>query len=168
MCVHTVSGCGSISHLLLPFTLYLVKSYQSLRDTITDHVIVSDLSVIPVPPTQPTVYLLRTAGQLGTPPRSSKPVSSPLPNTFAEQAANAFQNVSACLAVANAAPSDVSKLNIYGVNLTEALRDIVAAAVRDFFGDSGHAPPSVLIGVSALAIPGFLIEVEAEAAIEVD
>jgi enamine deaminase RidA (YjgF/YER057c/UK114 family) len=113
------------------------------------------------------VYLLRTAGQVGTPPSITP--TAPIPLSFREQAENAFSNVATCLALGGATPRDITKITIYVVNYELSLRDILVDVIAAFFstndGEKPHAPPSTLLGVAALASKEFLIEVEAEAAI---
>lgn len=80
------------------------------------------------------------------------------------QARQAFRNLIAALASVGAAPTDVAKITWYVVNYSENLRPTIAAARREAFGE--YAPASTLVGVQALALPGFLIEVEATAVLD--
>jgi enamine deaminase RidA (YjgF/YER057c/UK114 family) len=128
----------------------------------------SDLSIVPVPPGQSTVYLLRTAGQVGMPPPSSS--ATEMPQSFQEQAQNALQNVAACLVAGGAKPQDITKLTIFVVDLDASARNALIHLITEFFTDEDghqHRPPSSLVGVAALAMPAFLVEIEADAAIAI-
>ena len=86
------------------------------------------------------------------------------PGDLATQARVAFANVGRALASAGAAPEHVAKLTIYVVHhRPEYLADISAARAA-VFGD--HKPTDTLVGVEALAEPGYLIEVEAIAVVD--
>ncbi|KAJ9634725.1 hypothetical protein H2204_006174 [Knufia peltigerae] len=137
----------------------------------------SELSVVPIPSVDPTVYLLQTAGQVGGPPPAAAAAAEggPFPTSFREQAVNAFANVAAVLALKGATPRDVTKITIFVPNLDTAKRDLLPGVITDFLLRGGsrtghdeqtvHQPPSSLIGVAALASPEFLIEVEASAVV---
>ncbi len=76
------------------------------------------------------------------------------------QARQAFRNLRAVLDSAGAAPSDVVSLRIYIVNYKPADAEAVGSAYRGFFASEG-TPATTWLGVSVLADPGFLIEIEA-------
>jgi enamine deaminase RidA (YjgF/YER057c/UK114 family) len=81
------------------------------------------------------------------------------------QARQAFVNLRAVLEAAGGALSDVVSLRIYVVDYRPEKAKAVGTALRHFF--PGEATPaSTWIGVSALADPGFLIEVEAIAVLD--
>jgi enamine deaminase RidA (YjgF/YER057c/UK114 family) len=81
------------------------------------------------------------------------------------QARQAFTNLRAILEAAGGTLADVVSLRIYVVDYRPEQARALGSAFRDFF--SGEAPPaSTWIGVSALADPGFLIEVEATAVLD--
>ncbi len=81
------------------------------------------------------------------------------------QARQAFLNLRAVLEAAGGALSDVVSLRIYVVDYGPEKAQAVGSAFRHFF--SGEAQPaSTWVGVSALADPGFLIEVEATAVLD--
>jgi len=81
------------------------------------------------------------------------------------QARQAFLNVQAVVEAAGGALSDVVSLRIYVVDYRPEKAEAVGKAFRHFF--SGEASPaSTWIGVTALADPGFLIEVEATAVLD--
>jgi enamine deaminase RidA (YjgF/YER057c/UK114 family) len=129
----------------------------------------SNLSVVAIPPVNPSIYLLQTAGQVGTPPPTTP--SSPIPTSFREQAENAFANVAACLALKSATPRDITKITIFVVDLNLSIRGPLIEVIENFFrgeeGGTPHKPPSSLIGVVRLASSEFLIEVEATAVVAV-
>lgn len=125
----------------------------------------SHISIVPMPPKNPTLHFLTVAGQLGTPPPTTPP--TPLPATFREQAINAFANLGQCLTLGGATPRDVTKINIYIVGLDPSMRGDLIEVITEFFTFEGeqHKPPSCLLGVAALAAKGFLIEVDATAVV---
>jgi enamine deaminase RidA (YjgF/YER057c/UK114 family) len=75
------------------------------------------------------------------------------------QTTQVFENLKIALAAAGAAPKDVVKTNIYVVNFKAedipAIRDI-----RNAFFANVEPPASTLVGVTALANPDWLIEIE--------
>ncbi len=64
-----------------------------------------------------------------------------------------------------ATPADVTKITIYIVGYKPELRLSLGEARSAVFG-SATLPASTLVGVQALAEPGFLIEVEAIAVVD--
>ena len=86
------------------------------------------------------------------------------PGDLAAQARQAFANVGRSLAAAGAGPSQVTKITIFVVHhRPEYLPDISAAGIAVF---GYHKPADTLVGVEALAEPGYLIEVEAIAVVD--
>jgi enamine deaminase RidA (YjgF/YER057c/UK114 family) len=86
------------------------------------------------------------------------------PGDLAAQARQAFANVGHSLAAAGAGPEQVTKITIYVVHhRPEYLSDISEARIA-VFGD--HKPADTLVGVEALAEPGYLIEIEAIAVVD--
>jgi enamine deaminase RidA (YjgF/YER057c/UK114 family) len=83
---------------------------------------------------------------------------------FAGQARQVHLNLARALEAAGATPADVAKLTTYVVGYTPALLPALAEARRAVLGED--LPASTLIGVAALAQPGFLIEVEAIAILD--
>jgi enamine deaminase RidA (YjgF/YER057c/UK114 family) len=78
---------------------------------------------------------------------------------FAEQARQAFANLGRALAAGGVRPDQVAKITIYVVGYRpEYLPDIADGRIA-VFGE--HRPADTLIGVETLAMPGFLIEVDA-------
>ncbi len=86
------------------------------------------------------------------------------PGDLSAQARQAFDNLAVALEAAGAKPDDVTKMNIYVVNLKESDRTAIGEARNRTFSKE-RPPASTLIGVTALALAGLMIEVEAIAAI---
>ena len=76
---------------------------------------------------------------------------------FDAQARQTFDNLSAVLHQAGCTPADVVKVSLYLTDMTMLAR--YAAIKADYI--VGAQPASTAIGVSALAMPGMLLEVEA-------
>jgi enamine deaminase RidA (YjgF/YER057c/UK114 family) len=71
-----------------------------------------------------------------------------------------MENVGTALAAAGAGWGDVVRRTIYTVHPTEY--EVIGRAIDDVTGDAGD-PPQTIIGVTSLAIPGLLIEIECTA-----
>ncbi|MFN6976670.1 MAG: RidA family protein [Gemmobacter sp.] len=84
---------------------------------------------------------------------------------LAAQAHQAMANLKAVLAAAGATPAHVVRLRTYIVDHTPDKLGTIAPAMAAFYGDTLPAANTV-VGVPALALPGFLIEVEATAVID--
>jgi len=82
------------------------------------------------------------------------------PGDFAGQVKQVFANLRTALRGASATPADVTKLTIFVVGYTPALRAVIGEARAAIFR-AGELPASTLVGVQALAEPGYLLEVEA-------
>lgn len=74
----------------------------------------------------------------------------------------ALDNLEAVLSGADMDLSNVIKLGIYATDVDEALKNFDIFGAR--FGPINCAPPMTLLGVTRLAIPGLLFEIEATAA----
>jgi enamine deaminase RidA (YjgF/YER057c/UK114 family) len=82
-----------------------------------------------------------------------------------EQARQAFRNLEKAMEAAGGTLKDVVALRIYVVDYQAESGTAVGTALREFF--SPDTPPaSTWIGVSALAVPEFLIEIEATAVLD--
>ncbi len=81
------------------------------------------------------------------------------------QTRQVLENVKAALAAAGATFADVVKLNTYVVGLNA---DALAAIreVRSQYLPAENPPASTLVGVTALAMDGLLIEIEAVAVLD--
>lgn len=77
------------------------------------------------------------------------------------QITQVYENLKAALAGAGATFADVIKVNTYIVNYKPEYRPILAEVRRQYITES--PPASTLVGVSALALEGLLVEVEAVA-----
>ena len=74
----------------------------------------------------------------------------------------ALDNLEAVLAKADMSLSNVIRLVVYATDVDEALKNFDLLGMR--FGSIQCAPPMTLLGVTRLAIPGLLFEIEATAA----
>jgi reactive intermediate/imine deaminase len=78
-----------------------------------------------------------------------------------EQTRQVFRNMAAVLGAAGAGPADVVKVTVFLTDIDD--RPKINPVRVEFFGSA--RPASTLVEVSALAVPGALIEVEAVAQI---
>ena len=74
----------------------------------------------------------------------------------------ALDNLEAVLAKADMDLGDVTRLGVYTTDVDEALKNFDLLGHR--FGSKKSTPPMTLLGVTQLAIPGLLFEIEASAA----
>lgn len=81
---------------------------------------------------------------------------------LAAQAKQAFRNLRDVLASQGASPADLVRIRTYVVNHSPDKLEAVAGEMMAFYGDAIPAP-NTWIGVQALALPEFLIEVEGTA-----
>jgi enamine deaminase RidA (YjgF/YER057c/UK114 family) len=77
------------------------------------------------------------------------------------QIALALDNLEAVLKGAGMDLSHVIKLGVYATDVDDALKNFDLMGMR--FGPVQNAPPMTLLGVTRLAIPGLLFEIEATA-----
>lgn len=84
------------------------------------------------------------------------------PGDMRAQIRLALDNLEAVLKGAGMDLSNVVKLGIYATDVDEALKNFDLLGMR--FGPHRVAPPMTLLGVTRLAIPGLLFEIEATAA----
>jgi enamine deaminase RidA (YjgF/YER057c/UK114 family) len=103
----------------------------------------------------PGSRLVLISGQGGYTP------DGPPTQPFEEQARQVFKNIAIALESVGARVEDVVRLTILIVGYDKDRLAAYHAAQREAFGD--HHPVGTLIPVTALAIPGMLIEVEATA-----
>ena len=87
------------------------------------------------------------------------------PGDLAAQTAQVMRNVGLALAAAGASYADVVKITTYVVNYEPEDRAIVGMARAPFFAN-GTPPASTLVGVAALALPEWLVEIEAIAIVD--
>jgi len=83
----------------------------------------------------------------------------------AGQARQALANLKVVLTTAGAQVSDIVRLRTYVVNHNPALLEPIGQAIGEFYGDTMPAA-NTWIGVQSLALPEFLIEIEATAVID--
>jgi enamine deaminase RidA (YjgF/YER057c/UK114 family) len=82
-----------------------------------------------------------------------------------EQARQALRNLQAAIEATGGALKDVVAVRIYIVDYQAESGTAVGTALREFFSPE-NPPASTWIGVSALAVPEFLIEIEATAVLD--
>ncbi len=82
-----------------------------------------------------------------------------------EQARQAFRNLEKAMEAAGGKLEDIVALRIYVVDYQAESGAAVGTALREFFSPQ-NPPASTWIGVSALAAPEFLIEIEATAVLD--
>jgi enamine deaminase RidA (YjgF/YER057c/UK114 family) len=86
-------------------------------------------------------------------------------NDLGEQTRQALRNVRLGVETAGGTLADVVSLRIYIVNPRPGDTGLVGEALREFFS-ADKPPTSTWIGVMSLAMPEFLIEIEAIAVID--
>ena len=86
-------------------------------------------------------------------------------DSLLEQVRQALRNVEAAVGVTGGTLKDVVALRIYIVNYRAESARAVSSTPREFFSPE-NPPASTWIGVSALAVPEFLIEIEATAVLD--
>ena len=74
----------------------------------------------------------------------------------------ALDNLEAVLNASDMGLADITRLGIYTTDVDEAMQHFDLLGAR--FGPVKAAPPMTLLGVTQLAIPGLLFEIEATAA----
>lgn len=84
------------------------------------------------------------------------------PGDLRRQMALALDNLEAVLNAANMGLANVVRLNIYTTDVDEALKHFDVLGTR--FGLVHAAPPMTLLGVTRLAIPQLMFEIDATAA----
>jgi len=82
-----------------------------------------------------------------------------------EQTRQTFRNLEMAMEAAGGTLKDIVALRIYVVDYQAESGTAVGTALREFFSPE-NPPPSTWIGVSALAVPEFLIEIEATAVLD--
>lgn len=86
------------------------------------------------------------------------------PGDLAAQTRQALANLKAVLADAGAAPADIVRLRTYVVDHSPDKLGPVLGQLPEFY-DGALPAPNTFIGVQALALPDFLVEIEATAAL---
>jgi len=80
---------------------------------------------------------------------------------YGAQAVKAFQNLKAAISAAGGRPENLVRMTIYVVDYEMKLARSIFGAAREVFGEDWPVTSSVLLGVKALAMPEWLIEVDA-------
>ena len=81
------------------------------------------------------------------------------------QTEQVMRNIGSCLSAAGAGYEHIVKITTYVVNYTPENRAVIGKARTPFFADR-PPPASTLVGVSALAAPEWLIEIEGIAVLD--
>lgn len=84
---------------------------------------------------------------------------------LARQVEVALANLSAVLAEVGAGPEDLVRMRTYIVDNTPEKLGVVVGAINAFYAGAVPAPNTV-VGVPGLALPDFLIEIEATAQLD--
>lgn len=103
--------------------------------------------------------LIFFSGQVGW--RSDRTL--PPPGDFAAQAKQALANISAILASEGLDHTSLLQMRWYVVALDKEKMQVIKAALKQFF-NTDYKPASTVIGISNLAQPELLVEIEAVAA----
>ena len=82
-----------------------------------------------------------------------------------QQMAKTLENIGIALAEVGAGLDDVCRLTIYIVNYNPGMLDTIAAELHKAF-DKDSLPANTLLGIQSLALPEFLVEMEATAVID--
>ena len=88
-----------------------------------------------------------------------------IPETLEAQSKLTWENIELALNAAGATRKDVIEIQIYIVDLDKVNPEKVYQDVRNFF-PTGHKPVSMVIGVSALAIPELKMEINVRAVVK--
>lgn len=83
------------------------------------------------------------------------------PGDMRAQIALALDNLEAVLDGAGMGLANVTRLGVYATDVDEALKNFDLMGMR--FGPIQCAPPMTLLGVTRLALPGLMFEIEATA-----
>jgi enamine deaminase RidA (YjgF/YER057c/UK114 family) len=102
-----------------------------------------------------------TAGQVSIDERGALVGAADL----AAQTAQAMRNVGLALSAVGASFADIVKITTYVVNYKPEHRSIIGKARAPFFAN-GTPPASTLVGVAALAMPEWTVEIEAIAVVD--
>jgi enamine deaminase RidA (YjgF/YER057c/UK114 family) len=78
------------------------------------------------------------------------------------QLALALDNLQSVLEAAGMSLANIIRLNVYATDVDAAMQNFDLLGMR--FGPLGIAPPMTLLGVTRLALPPLMIEIEATAA----
>ena len=85
---------------------------------------------------------------------------------FEAQAEQVFRNLKIAVEAAGGTMADIVKLNVYLVAEVDTAQVPKLRAIRDRYVNVENPPASTLVVVSRLARPGWLVEIEAVAALD--
>ena len=86
-------------------------------------------------------------------------------DTLDEQMDQSFKAIGIALAAGGATPADVVRGRIYIVDYNADMIPTVLEKTAAFYAP-GEPPPSTLIGVQSLALPGIMVEIEVTAVLD--
>ncbi len=81
------------------------------------------------------------------------------------QMAKSLENIGIALAEAGAGFNDVCRLTVYVVDYNPGMLETITRELTKVF-DKNNLPANTLLGVQALALPEFMVELEATAVID--
>lgn len=84
---------------------------------------------------------------------------------FRTQIRRTLENVEAALTEAGATRADVTSLRIYVVDYSVDKLPTIGEELTNFFG-ADNLPANTLLGIDQLALPDFMVEIEATAVID--
>ena len=84
---------------------------------------------------------------------------------LAGQTAGAMRNLEAAMGAAGVTWDDIVRRTIYTLHPTEY--ELITRAIDEVTGGADH-PPQTIVGVTGLAVPGLLIEIECTAVVAED
>ena len=84
------------------------------------------------------------------------------PGDMRNQCALAMDNLAAVLDAAGMGLANITRLTVFATDVDAVLQNFDVLAAR--MGPAGAAPPMTLLGVTRLALPSLMIEIEASAA----
>jgi len=85
---------------------------------------------------------------------------------YAVQARQTWLNIKNAIEAVGGTGRDIVRYSINVVDHRPELVPVIYQAARDIFGDDFPKAASTLLGVQSLALPGWLIEIEAEAILD--
>jgi enamine deaminase RidA (YjgF/YER057c/UK114 family) len=83
------------------------------------------------------------------------------PGDLKAQVRQAAANLKLALEAAGATPADIVKTNTYIVNYKQSDYSAMREARAALFPEGANAPASTMVGVTALAVEGLMVEMEA-------
>jgi enamine deaminase RidA (YjgF/YER057c/UK114 family) len=84
------------------------------------------------------------------------------PGDMRSQIALTVDNLTVVLATAGMSLANITQLRVYATDVDAVLQNFDVLAMR--LGPAGATPPMTLLGVTRLAIPSLMVEIEASAA----